>query len=309
MHTFTNNTIADPALVNENFQDLANGDEDTTANSLRTFRDEAFFDFVQTGCVWTGDSLGSNRNASMTAGVVFINGRRIVISSVTARTFTASRDTYVDILDNLDGTGTLVYTEVTNNNASIPALAANSMRIAIIVTAAGSIAAAGSINQGQEDRVVPIVSSVPFTTTDSSGNLICPRDPNSKQVGYRQRTSDVSSSSGTPAQVTELSCPVKVIVGKKLKITVEARFAYNNTTGAQAWVSLWDGSVGGTKLDEQVAHAAAANGGNAINMVVYVTPTSASKTYNVGFATNGVGTATMQGASTYPISFSVEYAS
>jgi len=106
--------------------------------------DEGMYDFVASGLIWTGDSYGSTRVASMTAGVVYINGERVTVSAVTARTFTASKDTYVDV----SSTGALSYTEVANNAAS-PSLAANSIRIAIIVTGASSIADANSINFGR----------------------------------------------------------------------------------------------------------------------------------------------------------------
>jgi hypothetical protein len=130
------------------------------------------YDYVASGGVWSADSVGVNRNASMTAMICYINGRRLSISAVTARTFTASKDTYIDVLDNGDGTGTLVYTEATNNAAS-SALASNSIRIGIIVTGATTIAATTSINQGQESRILPIASSIAYSVTDSIGNLIC----------------------------------------------------------------------------------------------------------------------------------------
>lgn len=168
-----------------------------------------------TGLVWSGDAYASTRAASMTSGRVKVNSTFLAISAVTARVFTASKDTYVDVLDNLDGTGTLVYTEVTNNAAS-PALASNSVRIAIIVTGASNIAAAGSINQGQLDKVLPIASSIPYTFTDSLGNIICPRDPNRKMIGYRQITSDFTATTLTAITGLNLTCiptaarPVKV---------------------------------------------------------------------------------------------------
>lgn len=103
-----------------------------------TRADEVFNDFVYSGMLWSADSIGSTRNGSMTSGTIYINGRRLSISSVTARSFTASKDTYIDLLDNLDGTGTLVYTEVANAAAQ-PSIAANSLRIASIVTNGSAI--------------------------------------------------------------------------------------------------------------------------------------------------------------------------
>lgn len=112
-----------------------------------------YSDCVISGGVWTPDSAGVNRNASMSALVVHINGRRISITAVTARTFTASKDTYIDVLDNGDGTGTLVYTEVANGATTGFTLAANSLRLGYIVTAAGSIAATTSIFQFGQDAM------------------------------------------------------------------------------------------------------------------------------------------------------------
>lgn len=153
---------------------------------------DSFFDHVASGLVWAGDAYASTRNASMSAGIIYINGRRISIGAVSARAFTASKDTYIDVLDNQDGTGTLVYTEVTLNAAS-PALAANSVRIGIIITGATNILSAASVNQGQKDRVLPIASSIPYCFTDSIGNIICPRDPSRRMLAYRQIVADATS--------------------------------------------------------------------------------------------------------------------
>lgn len=141
-----------------------------------TRADDLTRDFVLSGLAWSGDAVGSTRNASMTSGFVYINGRKIPISAVSARAFTASKDTYVDVLDNADGTGTLVYTEVANNAAS-PALASNSIRIATVVTGATTIAAATSIGQGGFANILPVISSQIFRGFDSLGNLIYPKGP------------------------------------------------------------------------------------------------------------------------------------
>lgn len=66
MYTFNPNTKIESAKVNANFAGLADGTLDDDNNSLELFRNEAMYDFVASGCVWTGDSYGVNRNASMT---------------------------------------------------------------------------------------------------------------------------------------------------------------------------------------------------------------------------------------------------
>lgn len=107
--------------------------------------------FISSGGVWTGDSYASTRAGSMTALVGYINGLRGTVSAVTARLFTASKDTYVDILSTA-GVFSLVYTEVANG-AAAPALAANSIRLAKVVTDATDIQAASSITQFGKDSL------------------------------------------------------------------------------------------------------------------------------------------------------------
>lgn len=176
------------------------------------------YDYVASGCVWTADAAGSTKLASMTAGVVVINGNPITVAAVTSRTFTASKDVYVDVLDNGDGTGLLVYTDGTTNAAS-GSLASNSIRLAIVVVGASNIAAAASINQGQETSVLPIASSIPYSVADSLGNLICPRDPNRKLIGYVQRLTQFDAGTNALTDVTGLSITVIVPTGRKIKLT------------------------------------------------------------------------------------------
>ncbi len=108
MHIFSPTTKAESAKVNENFADLASGAGDDTNNSLYVWRAEAMPDFVVSGLVW---SISSGLIGTMTAGVAIIDGIRVTGATILSKTFTASKDTYVDI-----GTdGTIYYTEVANN--------------------------------------------------------------------------------------------------------------------------------------------------------------------------------------------------
>jgi len=267
---------------------------------------ETFFDHVASGCVWSGDAYGSTLNASMgtggaSANVVYINGQRLVISNVTARAFTASKDTYIDVL-NTAGVGSLVYTEVTNNAAS-PALAANSVRIGIIVTGASNIANVGSVNQGQETKVLPIASSIPYQVTDSLGNLICPRDANRKVLGYRQIISNVSNATTTQALL--ISAAVIVPTGRKVKVTGRVPLS-SNPAISSVTTSLWEGAVvAGTQIAlAKELHAIAGNS-VPIHIEAVRTPSSASQTYSFGFAPD-VNTETANCAATYPLYILVE---
>lgn len=201
---YTANTIIQSTQVSNDIVGLANGSNDTNTNSMSTFRSEALYNFIASGCIWTADSVGVNKNASMSAGVAYIAGVRVTVAVVTGRVFTASVDTYIDS----NSAGTLVYTEVANNAAS-PALAANSIRVGIIITGGTTIATTGSINQGQESSVLPIASSIPYVTTDSLGNLINPRDIGYSTLGYTEKTTGQSGITAI-TDITGMSLVVKI---------------------------------------------------------------------------------------------------
>lgn len=266
------------------------------------------FDYVFSGGVWSGDAYGSTRAASMTAAVVYIGGRRHTVALVTSRLFTASKDTYIDALSNGDGTATLVYTEVTNNAAS-PALAANSIRMGIIITGASNIANAGSVNQGQETKVLPIASSIPYSVTDSLGNLICPRDAQRKLLGYRQATANIGSlSSTTAAQIVGLSCPVIVPTGRKVIVTLHIPAAVPSANSAFAGY-LFDGTIGGggTQIASVACLLTNSSADSADIPGVPNTPSTNSKTYNAGYSIS-TGSLTLGASATSPLYIKVELA-
>jgi hypothetical protein len=280
--------------------------QDTTAlTGLHTQNTERGFDHVASGCVWSGDAYASTRAASMTSGVVYINGRRHTVVAVTARTFTASKDTYVDLLYSLvDNIATPVYTEVTNNAAS-PALAANSIRIGIIVTGATTIAAVGSINQGEFGKVLPIASSQQYEVTDSLGNLICPRDANRKVLGYRQITSNASSSGTSNTAITGLSVPFIPPANRKYKATL---YTSNLVAGSnnQPNISVWSGTVGsGTQLNNANG-LATASAGVGLEAKGFGTGAGSLVTINGGVQQPSSGTATAGATSTAPAFLLVE---
>jgi len=294
-------TVANGAssITNANITDSRTQSTLASPAGLSNRTSETSFDFVASGCVWSGDSYGASLNGSMTAGVVYIGGVRVAVSAISAHPFTASKDTYVDV----DNTGVITYTAVANNAAS-PALAANSIRIGIIVSGA-NIAAATSINQGQETRVLPIASSIPYAVTDSLGNLICPRDPNRKILGYRQILSDISTSSANTA--TNISVPVIVPTGRKIKLTFSCSQAYSSANSTQVMITIWDGTVGsGTAIASGRFGTAAANQNCGITFSVPVTPSASSKTYNIGYQPVGAATVHIVGAATEPAGLLVE---
>lgn len=112
---------------------------------------ETLTPFVASGLVWTA---GAGLLGSMTSGVLYYNGYRKTVNAISNHTFTASKDTYIDI----DYLGNVYYTEVANG-ATSPALTANSTRIAKVVTNGSAI------------------TSVVQTGKDSLGNWIDNTNP------------------------------------------------------------------------------------------------------------------------------------
>lgn len=228
------------APIDKWFSALASGELST--DPLRT---ELFYDYVASGLVWSADAAGSTLNGSMTSGVIYINGRRLTLAAVTAHAFTLNKDTYIDVSDNGDGTGLITYNETTNNAAS-PALTTNNVRIGVVQTGATNIASAGAVNQGEESKVLPIASSIPYQVTDSLGNLICNRNPFRLLLGLRRRLSTFSTASTSFVDITELNIPFIVpgSVPRKVKFTVSAG-AINITGAGAIWniALLLDGTV------------------------------------------------------------------
>lgn len=281
----------------------ANVSDQRYGASLVTSTNSSFdFDYVRSGCVWSGDSYASTLNASMTSGYIRISGKTLRVPAVSARAFTASKDTYVDLSDNGDGTAAFTYTANTTNTAS-PALAANAIRIAIIVAGASSIAAATSVNQGQETMVLPIISSVPMAVTDSLGNLICSRSSVQTTLGYRQV---ITSPTGTTiAQVTGLSAPVVIPTTRKVKITAILPSVQNTGTNSNS-ATIWDGAVsGGTQLGASTAAVPTATGAVNLTFSVVKTLSAGLHTINIGVAGTS-GTWTVVGALTTPSALLIE---
>jgi hypothetical protein len=96
--------------------------------------DDTLPDHVVSGGAW---AVVSGLNASMSAMTAYVDGYKNTVAAIVSRSFTPSKDTYVDVLRNATTNAfSIVYTEVANGAAS-PALAANSKRL-VRVTSSGS---------------------------------------------------------------------------------------------------------------------------------------------------------------------------
>lgn len=266
----------------------------------------SLFDHVVSGCVWTADAAGSTKVASMTSGVVFIGGSYLTVAAVVSRTFTASKDTYIDVSDSGSGTGTVAYDASAANNAASPALAAGSLRLGIIQTGATFIATAACVNQGQEDRLLPIASSVAYSITDSLGNLICPRDPQRRLLGYKSTTATFSTSSTTAVVLTGLQCPVIVPTGRKVKVTIYAGNISQGSAGRALEISIYDGVPGvGTRL-QSGAFVSSGIGYELPPYIEILQTATGSKSYGFGVNNDGSGTITSTNNASYTAWIKVE---
>lgn len=97
---------------------------------IRTYEGAAC-EFVYTGLLPT---TSATLSTTISAGTGYPRGYRCNKASATNKTFTASKDTYVDIDQNCD----FQYSEV-SNGASAPALATNSIRLAKVTTSGTAV--------------------------------------------------------------------------------------------------------------------------------------------------------------------------
>ena len=269
----------------------------TVDSNPETRMAETTFPFVASGATW---SLSAGLVGTMTAGVVYINGKRIVVALIATNTFTASQDTYVSV----NNTGTVIYLPVANNAAS-PTLPANSVLLGIVTTSGSAIT---NINQGQETMVIPIISGVALSVTDQLGNLICPRDPNRKILGYRQTLVTFTTVSTTATQVTGLSCPVIVPSGRKVTVKVYGSNVYNTSAASDNSVTIWNGVVAsGTQLQKGMHTTSSNNYRGQPGADVTYTPSAGSNTFNAGFHVSGA-TGTIESSATAPGYIKVELA-
>lgn len=177
----------------------------------------AGYDYVVSGCQWTADAPASTRNASMSSGVVVIGGNPLTVAAVTARSFTASKDVYVDLKDNGDGTAVPVYYDNTTNAAS-PSFATTTgtMRLAIVVVGATNIAANTSINQGSLTSLLPVVSSEYLRGCDTLGNPIHNTNPSQLTFGR------VGVASPTPSSEADVAgCTVTFTLAEARKVYID----------------------------------------------------------------------------------------
>lgn len=226
------NINADSIQVNGSI--VATGDITEAGSTARTFRTEVLQDFVVTGGVW---SQLSALNGQMTAVTAYITGYRNSIVAVASRAFTASKDTYVDILRTTVGattTFTLVYTEVANG-AAAPALAANSLRLAKVVTSGVAITSVlqnGADSLGNFIYPTKAVRPISYSSTETlTGNVWVDGRPVYRKV-IRTNVTLVSGTANVVHGISGLTTSWEVV-----RITTGIKITGANNVGTQ--ISTW----------------------------------------------------------------------
>ena len=106
-----------------------------TSINPNTFLHDIIQPFVASGCMW---STLSGLQGTMSSGILYAGTSsamyRVSLNGVGSYTFTASKDTYIDI----DYNGNLYY-QVVSNGATSPSITANAIRVAKVVTGASAI--------------------------------------------------------------------------------------------------------------------------------------------------------------------------
>lgn len=272
--------------------------------------------FIESGCVWSGDAYASTRVASMTSGVVWIGGVRLTVAAVTSRTFTASRDTYIDLKDNGDGTAAVSYSEVTNNNSASPALAgsgttADTIRCAIVVTGASNISAASSINQGDPAATTPGVNlgggTIYFSVTDSLGNLIHPTQ-GQRLLAYKQITANHTHVANNAVTDTPGLDVATFIVPTGPSRLVRARFVMrrmssSGTTGCVAYIRNGSTTLAISEFTQTASSQWVSPRPEWVGLLA-----AGTYTFKASTLQGAAGTLTITADTTYPAFLSVEYA-
>jgi len=161
--------------------------------------------------------------------VFYLNGQRYSGSSIANKTYTASKDTYVDVTAASGGTVSVTYSEVANGAAS-PSLAANYVRIAKVITSGAAI-----------------TSVVQSGYNDSLGNIIRPNGAvGSSNVDFDYVDAVLAASFTSAATNTWQDSGLKVTLptpGKWL-ILAEIRTLGPSTASQYAVLRLYDQTAG-----------------------------------------------------------------
>lgn len=277
----TSNPATTPIDSNMTLQTLQN----TIANATY------MANYVVSGLVW---SQSAGLVGTMTAGKVVINGFLVNVSSIGTFSFTASKDYYIDV----DNTGTVNYTAVSNGATSGMPLAANSVRIAKVVTGASAITAIYQIPQQYNTTNTASL----WTGFDPLGNRVYGVTPYPKMLGIVTQNQSVTATiSSTPAQITN-SMSLTFIANGYNQVQIEYYFADAYwTNGANLGVPFIDFSIYDTTLANHIGLASweaglSGNSDHAFSVKAIYTPAAGTHTVQLwGFISSGTITLNQAG--------------
>lgn len=171
---------------------------------------ETLANFVYTGCVW---SSVSGLAGTMTSGTIYVNGYRVIVTAIGSETFPASNDTYVDI----DYLGNVTY-QSTSNGGSAPALTANALRVAKVITGSST------------------VSSVVQTGIDSNNVQIY---PTSSELPANWKTYTPTLTGGSPSIGSTGTISGKYVqIGKTIHFQVQVTVGGSGISGGSGAYSV-----------------------------------------------------------------------
>lgn len=250
------------APIKEFFAGLADGTLST--DPLRSL----FGNYVTSGGVVAQSAglIGTFSNI-----VFYLNGQRYSGSSIANKTYTASKDTYVDVTAVSGGAVSVTYTEVANG-ASAPALTANYVRIAKVVTNGSAIT---SVTQDGSN--------------DLLGNMIYPRFGQKFATAYKAYdTTGFTRALNSYATFTPATLPTgdRVITTRtgRIKVTLAV---YCTVSSGNAELGVL---INGTDY-EMGTFSGATNVVRTLSRVISVTP--GTYTVEFRFKSSGGGTITV----------------
>jgi hypothetical protein len=224
---YTSSTVVRIDTTSEMLSEMANGNWNP---GLKQYRRDSLSNVVTSGLTIATSVTLSQTTAT---GVGYVNGKRANLSTNLAatssmtKTYTASKDTYVDIKDNGDGTFSFAYVEVANGATSGMTLSTNTdgsaaLRIAKVVTSGTAI------------------TSVTQSGTDSLGNAIYPRvsyTPGQPVSGYVATYQTTTSTSYT--DLATAGATVSTNVGNSGMAMVYLNALLDNSNaGAETFLSF-----------------------------------------------------------------------
>lgn len=254
------NTLVEMNLTAEDLEDAIN-----VPNDIVTRFDESLGDFIASGLVWSQTAL---LVGEMTAGVVYIDGERLVIGALSGINFTASKDTYVDV--GVDG---VVDYDPVANGASAPALAASHVRIAKVVTNGSGITSVVQTGVDSLRNTIRPSGSVGPTQLSTSSILL----------GSVSATTNVNTAYTTAETImTDMTETVTVPAGgRRVKVSINLFDINNGTAGTRAFTMYI--KAGGVKIGGYRWRPNSAGAGSGASFFASHTPSAGSVTYTLEY--------------------------